>query len=71
MHFASPLILAPDTSLGSVAQRILKMMTLPQIASKPCMLKAFEMLPAATVSNTLIDVLVLSLLQKSSRPLNE
>lgn len=40
------------TGLGGVAQSILKMMTLPHIASKPCMLKASEMSPAATVSNT-------------------
>lgn len=48
VHFS----LTHRTGLGGVAQRILKMMTLPHIASKPCMLKASEMSPAATVSNT-------------------
>lgn len=44
--------LTHHTGLGSVAQR-----TLPHIASKPCMLKASEMLPAATVSHAVMLVL--------------
>lgn len=52
----------PLTGFGCVAQGVPEMMTLPHIASNYCMLKASAMLPAATVSNSVMQVL--PLLQK-------